>query len=102
MSDRTREANRLQDLATHKAIQMINHPNRSKKAARLSLGAHIQTQRARDMGDDLFLALKRLIETSGHMSPFGNDPGVKAVREAAAYMSALDHANSLIAKVEGS
>ena len=31
MSARNREANRLQDLATHKAFQMVNHPNRSKR-----------------------------------------------------------------------
>lgn len=30
MSARNSEANRLQDLATHKAFQMVNHPNRAK------------------------------------------------------------------------
>jgi hypothetical protein len=41
---------------------------------------------------DMLAALKGLIEASGHISPFGPEPSVKAVRLAGKYMAAFERA----------
>lgn len=41
-------------------------------------------------------ALKNLIGASGHMSPFGGEASVKAVRRAGKYMEALEAAQAAL------
>lgn len=76
---------------------MVNHPNRSKKA----VTAHLYIPRLEAAAADLFIALKTLIEASGHISPLGGESSVQAVRRAGKYLAALDRAQAVIAKIEG-
>ena len=50
---------------------------------------------------DLLAALQNLLEKSGHLSVFGSEPSVKAVRQAGDYIKAVDVARAAIAKAEG-
>lgn len=50
--------------------------------------------------EEMRVALKNLIDASGHVSPFGYERSVKSIRAAAKYMKAFDAAKAALAKAE--
>jgi hypothetical protein len=68
------------------------------------IAAHVHNDADRRLiaaAPEMYEALVRLLEASGHVSPFGGDASVKTVRLAGKYMEAIDKAHAAIAKAEG-
>lgn len=94
------EQTRLQDIATHEAIRMINHPNRSKRLK--SLGAHLDHDRLALAAPDMLATMKYAlpwIESLEKAWERQTDRNKKcSTNEAAVAANAL---RAAIAKVEG-
>lgn len=82
-----------------------NCPRCNPKDASGGMALASHQRRARERlevaAPELLKAAKELVANSGHLSPFGGDVSVLAVRRAGKYMGAFDDLRAAIAKAEG-